>query len=237
MSKFEGILSYQRLDARLRELEKEIEKSEDYKRATAAKEAYSDAKKRAEISEQRAGDVVAHFDKLGNIYADTLKRLEELELNVLPNGLTEENAEKYKTQINKLNERLSAIEKELNAIGQRNDEIARINEDARKSGTRSRGVFNESKEKFEAFKKEREPTMDELRAQLDKMSKGIDKKLFDAYQALRKDRVLPAFVTLERPNSCSGCRMEISMQSVSKLKADGTVECENCRRIIYSSDG
>ncbi|MGN0961765.1 MAG: C4-type zinc ribbon domain-containing protein, partial [Christensenellales bacterium] len=33
---------------------------------------------------------------------------------------------------------------------------------------------------------------------------------------------------------CSGCRVEIPTAKINKLKAEGTIICEQCHRIIYN---
>jgi len=231
MSKIEAILNYQKTDAKLRKLEVEVENSADYKRAAQARDAFNDAKKRAETSEQNAREILQRFETITSAYAESQKKLEEIESSSVA-GIDEANAEKLRAQTAKVIGHLQRLEKEIGTLNGYIGDVIKKNDDAHKQGSKLRTVFNESKAKYEALKQSKEPEMAKYRAELEEIAKNTDKKHLDMYLALRKDKVLPAFVTLSA-GLCGGCVMDLSMNALSKLKTDGMIECEHCRRIIY----
>jgi predicted nucleic acid-binding Zn-ribbon protein len=230
--KLDKILAYQEQDLELRRLELKIEKSKDFAIAEQAKAKFINLGNIAKNTENNAAVLYKNYKKLEG-YVNTLSsKIDEL-AKVLEMELSDDNLQKVGDQINKLSSNLSAIEKEIYNMPQNIDEISRTNEEARKQGASMRHTFNESKKRFDALKDELEPKIDEYKKKLSEMSKGIEKDLFLRYQSLRKDKVLPAFVSVIDGNRCGGCRMEQSMAAIAKLKQKGTIECESCRRIIY----
>ena len=92
--------------------------------------------------------------------------------------------------------------------------------------------YTESRKSFEALKQEKQPVIDGLRGKMATLEEKLDKDLLQKYSNLRRDKTLPPLVSL-LDKSCAGCRMEMSMATISVLKQKGTVECEFCHRIIY----
>jgi len=235
MGKFTAMLQYQAADARLRKLEVEIENHSDYVRAVKARELFEDAKRRAENTEQKADELLKHYEKMLAVYADGQKKLEDIEVTAAA-GIAADNVDKIRTAVSKIGDLLSRLEKEIGQLSSHLENILRVNDTARKDGSKFRTIFDDSAAKYKKFKSTKTPEIDALNKELAALAAGVDKRLLDHYNALRKDKVLPAFVTLEKTEkswSCSGCRMDLPMDTLSKLKADGMIECDNCRRIIY----
>ena len=67
---------------------------------------------------------------------------------------------------------------------------------------------------------------------MDKQKAKVDPKLMAKYASKSEGKIFPIFVP-ETNGRCGRCRMEISASKLSDLKSKGTVECENCGRIIY----
>ena len=65
------------------------------------------------------------------------------------------------------------------------------------------------------------------------IAKTIDPKLMEQYTKRRKDNIFPVMVPV-RDSSCGGCHMELPVSMMNKLKEDGILSCEHCRRIIYN---
>ncbi|HEY8418913.1 MAG TPA: hypothetical protein VIL03_00525 [Clostridia bacterium] len=228
----EKILAYQEQDLALRSLELQIEKSKDYAIAEKAKENFIKLGNIAKQTEKVASDLYDRYKKLESYINGVTSKLEELE-KVLEMDLSDKNLEKVEDQIKKLQSNLSALEKELIKLPKNIEETVKRNEDARKEGANMRHVFNEAKQKFDALKEELAPKIQEYKTKLAELAKGIDKEIFAKYQALRKDKVLPAIVKAVDGANCGGCGMQLSAAAVTRLKEKGLIECESCRRVIY----
>ena len=66
------------------------------------------------------------------------------------------------------------------------------------------------------------------------LEKQIDANLLSKYKHLRQDKIFPVFVPLNS-NACGGCSMALPAALMNKLKENGYLECEQCRRYIYIS--
>ena len=92
--------------------------------------------------------------------------------------------------------------------------------------------YKESKLACEKLEESIKPKVEEIKKQKLEMEKSIDPVLLGKYKHLRQDKIFPVFVPLNN-NSCGGCSMELPAALMNKLKAEGYLECEQCRRYIY----
>ena len=79
------------------------------------------------------------------------------------------------------------------------------------------------------------PDIEKKEAEIKKLESSVDKAMYEKYKSLRNDNIFPVFVHL-RSNRCGGCQMEQSLNFVQKLKQNGMLPCEECRRIILADD-
>lgn len=233
--KLDKILSYQEKDMELRKLEQIIEQSKDFSIAEQAKTKFLNFGNVAKITEKNAMVIYNNYQELEKYITVNAQKIDELE-QIITKDLSDENLNKVYEQIKKLQSNLNNIERELVKFPQKIEEITHKNEEARKQGASLRHIFNEAKGRFDALKNETQPKINEYKAKLNEYAKGIEKDLLQKYVALRKDKVIPAFVKVYDGNRCGGCRMEQSMASIAKLKEKGMIECESCRRIIYMEE-
>ena len=79
---------------------------------------------------------------------------------------------------------------------------------------------------------------EEIEKRLKAIAKDVEKEFIDKYIALKKDKKIPAFVKFDsKVHMCSGCNMELSADTLSKLKKQGDwTECPNCGRILFIED-
>ncbi|MCL2751827.1 MAG: hypothetical protein FWE62_03625 [Firmicutes bacterium] len=235
MSKYDAILKYQEIDLRVRKHEMNIERSEDYKRAKAAQDVFQAAKKTSEECEKKAEEAVAHFAKLQSFLADIERKTEELD-SEKPSA---ENYGVLKDSVDKVYKSLSKVEGDLDIINKRITDVGKNYDDSLKKGKTARTAFNDAKAKYMDLKTAEDAEIDKLRAELDKIAQSVEPALYERYRALRKDKVLPAVICVDTKQSgltCTGCMMELSVNAKSRLTSVGMIECENCRRLIISSN-
>lgn len=235
MSRYDSLLKYQEIDLRMRKHEVKIESNESFVRAKQAQDQYNTAKKNAESCETKAEETVQYFAKMQSVCQDIENKLLELEAI----SVDDTNYLKVKDQLDKLYRNLSKIESDLDIISKRVNEIENVYKESTKRGHQAKVIFNESRDKFVDFKAEEDKAISALKQELDKLRPSIDKPLMDKYAVLRRDKTLPAVVKVNLNLDglmCTGCMMELSMNAKSRLKADGTIDCENCHRIIIATD-
>jgi predicted nucleic acid-binding Zn-ribbon protein len=90
--------------------------------------------------------------------------------------------------------------------------------------------YAESKAKYDTEIEKIAPQCSEIRQKMIALQDSIDKNLFAKYQSIRNDKIFPVFVKL-KDNHCGGCRVELPMAKVNKLKADKMITCDQCHRI------
>lgn len=228
----EEMLDYQKRDADLKTLESEIESSEDFKRASKARQLYSDARNRMQACEDKAEDTIKHYMRLKKQLDEVLEKVKEVEDDALES--TEDDDISYLTSsIAKLKETVRQIEGELNQIMSEIDAITRSNNDARRAAVTSKSNFDEAKAKFDAFKDSKQEARDKIVAELDEKSKKIDRNLLEKYKEKRAQRIFPIMTPLFDGNRCGTCRMELAMNTLSTLKTEEFIECDSCHRLIY----
>ena len=97
----------------------------------------------------------------------------------------------------------------------------------------ARETYAKSKGAYDAQLQEVEPKRKQITEKLQEIAKTIDPKLMEQYTKRRKDNIFPVMVPV-RDSSCGGCHMELPVSMMNKLKEDGILSCEHCRRIIYN---
>ena len=91
---------------------------------------------------------------------------------------------------------------------------------------------DQSKQEIDEVAKSKETDVDKFRDELASLEKTIDAKTLAKYKTIKQDGIMPVFVPLV-DKRCGGCRMELSVSALDKLKESGIYECEQCRRLIY----
>ena len=97
----------------------------------------------------------------------------------------------------------------------------------------ARQKHKENKDIYDNFVGEVEPKIKKLQTSLKEKEKSLDKELYEKYKNLRKDGIFPIVVEL-RDNTCGGCGMGLASNTLERIKQKGYIQCEQCRRIIYS---
>lgn len=227
----QSLLKYQETDAKLRDLELELSKSEERKKAKTAQKYLEGVDESLNKLELKAGELYASFES-------ALKELEilkekEAEYSATLSDIDGEDEANYlmkKTdellgKIKALSAEISKLTTEINALSEEYTSV-------RKTIKMARAQYDEYGLKYNELRKAKKPAMDEIKAELDILKKDIEPEILDKYLKKRADKIFPIVVPLEN-NVCGGCFTELSMSDISKLKTSGYIECDNCRKIIF----
>ncbi len=86
------------------------------------------------------------------------------------------------------------------------------------------------KDKFQSLTVEKTS----LCADIADKEKNIDPDLLVRYRRIFKNKGDAAIVTIVHGNTCSGCHMKLTQQTILSAKSENSiVQCENCGRILY----
>ena len=83
------------------------------------------------------------------------------------------------------------------------------------------------------MKASKEAERKEIETQLADVEKNVPANMMEIYRTKRKERIFPVVGELTG-NRCPYCSMEPPLAARSKLTGGGTIECDNCHRIIFS---
>ena len=148
--------------------------------------------------------------------------------------MSSDDKEKWANKEDVLDKQFSTIERNLSVQVENVSNIIKQFEACKNNIVKYKNKYLESKEKYNEERKKYLPKLEEITKELEKLEKEVDKKLLQRYKQLKQDKIFPVFVAVNN-NSCGGCSMEFSSAHMTKLKQDGYLECEHCRRINYNN--
>lgn len=228
------LLEYQTLDSELYKLEKSIRDNPNKKVVSEMSANVKNAQLRSEQLEKKAEELVQEIERIKSQFASQTEKMNQI-MTKDTDSLNAEEIESRLSLKDKLSQNLNILDKNLTKLA---ESINAVLSDFNKTVK----VFNASKEKYAASKtaydndvKSLEPKMKELEKKLSSLAKGIDAKFMEKYNKRRADNLFPILVPL-KDNCCGGCHMQLPSAEISKLRTEGYLSCEHCRRIIYNID-
>ena len=228
---FETILEYQKLDGEILALKRSLEKDESKlslnKVAVMAKEAQA---KLIDL-ESKAKTLISDYNATKGKYDEAYTKISKLsKLDI--STLSEEDATKYLDESNNIFSTLSTMERILSVQAENVNSIIKNFEICRNNIVNLKQKYKELKEKVDEAQKKLEPEIEAIQKKMQSLEKQIDANLLLKYKHIRQDKIFPVFVPLNN-NACGGCSMELPAALMNKLKTNGYLECEQCRRYIY----
>ncbi|MBQ3047552.1 MAG: hypothetical protein IJD48_00875 [Clostridia bacterium] len=230
---FENIIEYQKFDGKILSLKRDFENCTDKKTLNKVVSLVKDAQAKLIELENKAKAALADFEqnkKNYNEVYDQLKSLNKLDVS----KFDEKAAQAELDKINKLTQTLSAMERSLSYQAENVSNIIKSFDACRNNIIAYKQKYKERKEKVDALQSKLLPEIEQIKKQMLALEKKIDANLLAKYKHLRQDKIFPVFVPLNS-NACGGCSMALPAALMNKLKEDGYLECEQCRRYIYIS--
>lgn len=231
---YQEILNYQKKEKELIDLERSLSQSDERRKLVKAKNFLSDVDKNIKDMDDKAQTLNANFASLKAKIEKLSAELEEY--NALLNKSADEAEINYFVKkVAKLDDELSSAENEAAKIIADVKALLISFDDYKKKVRSAKDEFEEYKTKYDTLKKSRQSDFDKIRGELSEIEKTIpssDKDVFAMYKKVRERKIYPAIVAANG-NNCGGCRMELSMNMMSKLNEKHIIECEECGRIIY----
>ena len=225
------ILEYQKLDSECFKLEQQMAKSAPKKKISDSVQFANESKDKLMNLDNEAGKSYKEYNDLVNVLNDNVKNVELLLKQDL-DGIEEGKLKNLQDKIALVQKNLIILEKRNFAIQSKMQKQLQEFDSTKSQVAKAKEQHQKSKADFDELKKSVEPEMEKIKKQLAKLQKDIDPALLEKYQKARKDNIFPVFVGLN-DKRCGGCRMELPVATLDKLKAKKMLECEQCRRIIY----
>lgn len=230
MAVSQELLEYQKVDAELREIEKELSVSEERKKYIQAKKFMESAAEKLEAQDKRAQELKALAQKLTAEFAEISKAISEYsELDeMVENG---GDVSFYKKKVQALIDKLRVTKGELNKLLAEIEGACEEYKKMKKTTISMQKQYKEYAEKFKDLKNGRSAEVEAITARLEKIGANIPKDILAKYKMKRKERIFPVVAPLTGGRCI--CGMDFAIAQQGALSGGGIIECEHCHRFIY----
>ena len=231
MANLKAILQYQEVDTKLYKIEREIAGCEERKEYVKVKKFLETAPEKLDSLDVKAAALKTQAEDLAKKYASTEETLKDFEnLDELVNGGAD--IAFYKKKAQSIVDQLKKLKAEISVLATSIKETDAEYQKLKKQVISAQKQYGEVSEKYKAVKASREDERKAIETELAKIAKEIPADMMEVYQTKRKERVFPVVGQLTS-NRCPYCSMEPPIAARNKLTGGGTIECDNCHRIIF----
>ena len=230
----DNILEYQKKDAQLVALQKQLSESPAKKVVNQMVEYVRNAQQKLVQIEKRASELIVEFEDLKNQLENSNKTVDNLNKLKLE-SMDEKVLKSYENNTVEINAQILNIEKNIASLSKRISSILTEFEETKRQGNNAKKKYEQGLKTYNDLADKQEPVIRKLKNDLANLEKTVDPKMLAKYKELRGDKKFPIFVPL-MSNSCGGCSMELPSSKLDKIKETGMLECENCHRIIFIKD-
>lgn len=228
----EQILEYQKKDAKLVGIEREIADSNAKKVVNRMVDVVNEARQKMVAVEKNAAALIDQFNKLSRKFEESLKEVEGLSKQRF-DGMSEEDLAACDKSGAEANATLLFLEKEIGRLSKAITNALGEFEKSKNQGMQAKQRHDQGMQAYNRLLQERQDEIHQLKTELSGLEKKVEPKLLEKYKKMREDKQFPVFVPLLGSSSCGGCSMELPTAQINKLGEKGMLECENCHRIIY----
>ena len=226
----QAILNYQEIDTKLYKLEREIAGSEERKEYVKVKKFLEAAPEKLDSLEVKATALKTEAAEISKKYAhteETLKDFEHLDELVTSGAdiaFYKKKAQSIVDQLKKLKADLATLTANIKSVDAEYQKL-------KKQVIAMQKQYAEASEKYKAVKASRDGEKKAIEAELQKIAKEVSPDLLTLYLTKRKEKLFPIVGELAG-DRCPYCSMEPPHAARTKLTSGGTIECDNCHRII-----
>ena len=231
MAQLQAILNYQEIDKQLYKLERELAACDERKEYVKVKKFLETAPEKLDALEVKAKSLRAEADELVKQYEraeDTLKEFEHLD-ELVDGGA---DIAFYKKKAQTIVDVLKKLKADLTALM---NNIKATDAEFQKMKKQVLAVEKQAPEvaqKYKAVKASKDAERKEIEEKLETLAKDVSAELMAVYQTKRKEKIFPVVGQLNA-GRCPFCSMEPPLAARNKLSSGGTLECDNCHRLIF----
>ena len=225
------ILEIQKLDRQIRALQREVEKCPASINFKNYKKVLQEGKLRFEQLEAQANEIIKNYNSAMNKLSKCKGESEIIKKRNVPT-INLENTGVLITDANSLVGELSEENRRVEELVRKAEEIVRKSADLSNKLTEAKIRSNTIKAQIEQKKQEIAPKIAEIEKKIKELEPNVqDKEKYNKYNEMKEKGIFPVFVNLEDV-FCGGCKVELSLNFIEKLKTHKMLSCEHCNRII-----
>ena len=225
------ILEIQRLDRQIRALLREVDRcpaSIDFKNY---RKFLKERRTRFEQLESQANEIIKNFNIASNKYSKYKGNSEIVRKRNVEN-INLDNISSLISDTNTLVGELSEEHRRVEDLVRKSEEIVRKSAELSNKLTEAKSRSGAIKAKIEVKKQEVAPKIAELEKKIKELEPNVvDKEKYEKYKEMKANGIFPVYVPLEE-NFCGGCKVELPLNFIEKLKTKKMLPCEHCGRII-----
>ena len=226
------MLEYQSLELELLKLKKESTSSENKSSMLKYKNYIAELNDKGNELEAAAKSLYSEYESLQKEYNRVLKNIDSL-VNVDMDKVDAQDVDEFYANSNTYSSELYMIRRNLDGIIKKIKDMLDEFKNTKNNIIKAKTKFAESKKQYDDEIEKITPKCNEIKKKMIDLQDKIDKATFAKYQAIKNDKIFPVFVKI-RDNHCGGCRVELPMAKVNKLKAEKMIVCDQCHRIIIT---
>lgn len=233
-NKMKNIFKIQEIDGEILKLKRGVNNSVESKQLNMLSDIMREGKYFIKQTENSAEQLLAEFNNIKKDYEKQFGNSEIVMKQKIENA-TSDNIHDLIIDTNSLAGNFAEMEQMAKNL---NDRIQRLLNDYKSAMTKlkmTKEKYTILKEKVAKLEQNVHPQIEKLKEQIAVLAKDADPEMYEIYKKFRQDNVYPVFVKLEN-NRCGGCKMELSLNFIEKLKGKKMLHCEECRRIIINDD-
>ncbi|MCD8286111.1 MAG: hypothetical protein LUD50_02660 [Clostridia bacterium] len=233
----DNLLKYQQVDEKLLAIEKEVTASQERKNYITTKNFLTQAPEKLDAYEAKAQRMEKQLQELIGSYNELAETTNDFN-NI--DDLIEEGADIsfYKKNVMQIMDQLRNIKAEIANLQKSVASAGQEYQEFKKKTIQMQNLYNnEYQPTYKAYKAAKTEEMKVIKDQLDEIAKGIDPVAMKKYLEKRNERIFPVLCPIKVVNKeprCSKCGMGFPISSLEKIKSGGVVECDYCRRILYT---
>ena len=225
------ILEIQKLDRQILLFNREVEKCPASVDFANYKKVLQEGKLRFEQLENQAKEIIKNYEKALAKFSKSKGESEILRKRNVAN-IDLENASALIGDVNGLVGSLTEENRRVEDLVRRAEEVVRKSADLSNKLTEAKKRSAVIKSRIELKKQEIAPKIEEVQKKINVLEKDVkDVENYQKYKAMKEKGLFPGFVNLEDV-FCGGCKVELSLNFIEKLKTNKMMHCEHCNRVI-----
>lgn len=228
------ILEIQRLDQKIRLLNREVDLCQASKNFSDYLKVLKEGRERFEKLEVQATEIISNYNLSSSRLskyagtADVVKKRNQEKISL-------DNLAVLITDANGLVGELSEENRRVEDLVRKSEEIVRKSAELSQKLTEAKKRSTLFKAKIEEKRQEVAPKIAELEKQIKTLEPKVeDKEKYAKYKSMKENGIFPVFVALEG-DFCGGCKVELPLNFIEKLKVAKMLPCEHCNRIIMAT--
>lgn len=178
-----------------------------------------------------ADRIEAVKDEYTRLEASLKALCEQIEANP-PETL--EAIEKQAQAVQKVTDALTRYEQELQKMRKDAEARDRQQKEIRVRAAKTKMEYDTLKKDYDVEFKRDSEQLNKMKAEVEAASGNVDAELLAKYKEI-KQHITPPMSKLVN-GQCSGCFMALPSATLSRLKGDNIVVCDNCGRILFNAE-